>query len=60
MICAPIFSPIPYIELVSTKARGNVTSMQLPDGWILLVTKYIHLLAFGYQLVLVMPSVVAQ
>jgi len=60
MICAPTLSLMPLIAHASTKARGKVTSVRLPDGRILLVTKCNHLLACGDQSTLVRPSTLGQ
>lgn len=60
IICAPMFSWIPYIAQATTRARGKVKSVQLPDGRINLVTKCSHLLALGDHSMLVIPTDVAR
>ena len=60
IICAPIFSLMPRIAHNTTKIRGNVMSVRMPNGRILLVTNCNHHLASIDQSVLVMPSVITQ
>lgn len=60
MIYACTFILMYCIVNATIKARRKVILVWLLDGMIIQLTKLSQLLAFGYQSLLVIPSIVAQ
>lgn len=60
MIYACTFILMSCIANATIKARRKVILVWLLDGMIIQLTKLSQLLAFGYQSLLVIPSIVAQ